>query len=210
MKLSKTFNFIVFLFLAGCASAPIQYSGFLDDYDALIPSEIVEGLLVDKHPTKKIGDYSQFYIAPVIVYMIDGAKGEEVEPQKLEELAQFFHDQAVKALEENYTVVDQPKDGALIIRAAITDVVANKPYLNVHWSTTLAGFGLGGASMEAEFVDAKTKERVMAVVDKRKGKRSHYTKGLTKWGHTEDTINIWVGLLIEQLNNQHNQVKVDM
>ena len=191
------------IFVIGCAAAPIRYSGFLNDYDSLVPSEVVEGLLVDKNANKDIGDYDIFYIEPVVIQFSDHAKGENVDPKKLEELADYFRDQAVNALKQKYTMVEEPVDGTLLIRAAITEVVANKPYFNIHWSTTLAGFGLGGASMEVEFIDSTTKERILAVVDARRGKRSHYTKGLTKWGHTEDVINMWIKLLMDQLTLLH-------
>lgn len=191
------------IFIISCAAAPIRYSGFLNDYDSMVPSKVVEGLLVEKSANKDIGDYDVFYIEPVVVHLSDQAKGERVDPKKLEELAEYFRNQAINALKQKYTVADEPVDGALLIRAAITDVVANKPYFNLHWSTTLAGFGLGGASMEVEFVDVTTKERILAVVDARRGKRSHYTKGLTKWGHTEDVINMWIKLLTDQLALLH-------
>ena len=192
----------VLLLSVGCASVETQYSGFLNDYSAMKPSEVVEGLLVQKHPTKNIGDYEKFFVEPVEVRLHEDAKGhDKVEPEKLEELSTYFYDQAVLALTEGYTVVDKEGEGVLVVRAAITDAFASKPYLNLHWSTTAIGKGLGGASMEAEFIDAVTREQILAVVDARLGKRLHYTKGLTKWGHTEDIINGWVKLLISTLGD---------
>ena len=35
---------------------------------------------------------------------------------------------------------------------AITDIVASKPLLNIHWSTKLTRMGFGGATIEAEFL----------------------------------------------------------
>lgn len=211
MKIRNVFHIIFIttlsLALSSCATIDSRYSGFLDDYSNMKPSEIVEGFMVDKHPTKNLGDYNEFYVDPVIVYFHEDAKGVSVEADKLKELTDAFHTKAVAALERNYTVLDEPKQCSLIIRAAITDVFPNKPYLNFHWSTTLAGFGLGGASMEAEFVDAITEERILAVVDSRLGKRSHYTKGWSKWGHPEDILDQWVQILIDNLNMLHGIVE---
>lgn len=209
MNFRKDFVFLFcIMLLSGCATVETKYSGFLDNYDGMHPSTVVEGLLVDKHPTKNIGQYESFYVEPVVAYLSEDANGNNVDPEKLKELTDYFYTLAVDALNEKYEVVDSPEEGALLIRTAITDVKANKPYLNLHWSTTLAGFGLGTASMEAEFIDISTKERVLAVVDARLGKRTHYTKGLTKWGHTKDIINQWVKLLIENLEMLNGQESV--
>ena len=65
-------------------------------------------------------------------------------------------------LSENFEIVDKPGRGVLLFRSAITDILPNKVYLNIHWSTTLIGGGIGGASLEAELVDSVTKERILS------------------------------------------------
>ncbi len=193
----------IILMCSGCATIETQYSGFLNDYSAMRPSEVVEGLLVEKHSTKDIGDYTKFLVEPIEVQLHQDAKGYNVDQEKLEELATYFYDQAVLALGEGYQVVEEEAPGVLVIRAAITDVFPNKPYLNMHWSTTAIGKGLGGAAMEAEFIDVVTRQRVLAIVDARLGKRTRYTKGLTKWGHPKDILNQWVKLLLSTLDDLH-------
>ena len=88
----------------------------------------------------------------------------------------------------------------MLFRTAITDILPNKVYLNLHWSTTLIGGGIGGASLEAELVDSLTGERMLAFVDARKGKKLNYTKGLTKWGHTKEVLGMWAKHMVKNLD----------
>ncbi|UCE61917.1 MAG: DUF3313 domain-containing protein, partial [Phycisphaerales bacterium] len=87
-----------------------------------------------------------------------------------------------------YSVVDAPGPGVLRIRAALTDIKKTKPAMNIHPATKLSGIGLGGASMEAEGLDAQTGERVLAVVDTRAGNRLSIGAGLDSLGHAKQMI----------------------
>ncbi len=196
---------MLFVFAGGCSSANkgMSYSGFLGDYSRIRPSNIIEDVYVDKSDTKTLGDYDKFIITPIVMFFHNDAKGIGVEPGKLKELTDIFYDKAVEALSEHYEIVDEPGEGVMLIRIAVTDVVANKVALNLHWSTTASGVGIGGAAIEAEFLDSVTQERVLAFIDSRKGKRYKYNKGLTKWGHTKDVFEQWATMFVERLDELH-------
>jgi len=181
--------------VSGCAPIKTNYSGFLRDYSKIEESETEKGLLIERNPRKSVDQYTKFLLVPTVVYFHESAKGAEVDPTTLKELTDFIDTELKTAMEENFEIVQVPGDGVCIIRIALTDVVANKIYLNLHWSTTASGAGVGGAAMEAEFADSLTNERVLALVDARKGKRLKYTKGLSKWGHTKDVLRQWVKLI---------------
>tara|TARA_B100000745_G_C20107827_1_gene379129 strand:+ start:257 stop:895 length:639 start_codon:yes stop_codon:yes gene_type:complete len=208
MKRNLVFVLAV-LFLAGCAKFEASESGFLNDYSNLRESTEVEGLLVEKYEHKHLGQYSKFIVEPIQIQFIPDAKGEKIDDETREELAEKLHDKVVAALEENYEVVDEPGPGVLRIEAALSDLVANKVYLNLHWSTTLSKQGIGGAAIEADFTDSLTNERVMAIVDSRQSKLTggnpvkSYTRGLSKWGHTENVFDEWVKLFIAKLDELH-------
>jgi len=196
---------IVSVVFIGCSSImePTP-SGFLGDYSTMQPSKIIKGMSIDRASSEKLGDYSKFIIDPVEIYLHKDAKAEDIDPKVLQEMADYFRNEVIAKLQEHYTVVEEAGVGVLRIRAAITDVLPNKVALNIHWSTTMAGLGLGGAAMEAEFVDSQTNERILAVIDSRKGRRTHYKKGLSKWGHTKDVIEEWVQMLTKRLDELHD------
>ena len=201
--------FAVAVFCIGCGAKNqgLSYSGFLGDYSNFRMSNVVEDLHVDKHPTKTLADYDKFLIAPIQVYFHSDAKGVGVDPTKLKELTDAFYEKAVEVLSDHYEVVEEPGEGVLLCRIAVTDVVSNKVALNLHWSTTATGVGIGGAALEADFVDSVTNERILAVIDSRKGKRYKDKKGLTKWGHTKGVFKEWAEMFVERLDELHGITK---
>ncbi|MHC5109395.1 MAG: DUF3313 family protein [Planctomycetota bacterium] len=46
--------------------------------------------------------------------------------------------------------------------------------------------------MEAEAIDSRTGERVIAMIDSRKGKKVSIGAGMTKMGHAKQVVKIWV------------------
>lgn len=203
IKLASKYATCLFMgiFLAGCATARTIETGFLNDYSNFKMSEKVDGLLVEKHATRKISDYSKFMVDPIEVRLTHESKGEKLSPEQIEKLVTEFHDEVVAALKKQYEVVNTPGEGVLRIRTALTDIYPNKIYLNLHWSTTLSKHGIGGAAIEAEFLDTATGERILGVVDARQGKPLKYTKGLSRWGHTKEVFDGWKNLLIKTLED---------
>lgn len=204
---SYCFSILVMgLLVSGCATkSSMAPAGFLGDYSRLKPSTVIEGLYVDKDMGIDMAQYDKFIVDPVIIYISSDANGSGIDPVKLKELSDFFRDEIIMALSENYSVVDNPGPNVLRIRTAITDVVPNKVAFNLHWSTTMAGYGLGGAAVEADFLDSQTNQRVMAVKDARTGKRYHYTKGLTKWGHTKNILTKWAKMFSDHMDRVHQK-----
>lgn len=194
----------VFVFsLTGCAVKEMKLteSGFLSGYSGLKEDEESGGMRVYKNPDVKIAErYSKILIAPVEFKLNPTLKEHEMKYEDRIKLSDYFYEKLFEGLIENYEIVYEPGDGVLLFRAAITDILPNKVYLNLHWSTTLIGAGIGGASLEAELVDSLSGERMIAFVDARKGRRLNYTKGLTKWGHSKEVLGIWANLMVQNLD----------
>lgn len=192
--------------LSGCAAKRVPPSGFLNDYSRFKESGIIKGLMVDKSSDRGLGAYSKFIIAPVMMVFAENTHGNKVDPAELNELANYIKNGLTKALSEQYEIVEEPSAETAIIRIALTDVVPNIAALNLHWSTKAAGMGIGGASLEAEFVDSVSGERILAVIDTRKGPRfdlKRYHKGLTKWGSTKIVFDEWIEMLTSRLDELH-------
>jgi hypothetical protein len=203
--MKKYIGYTCVLFLLGCATAKPIETGFLGDYEKFRPSDKIEGLLVEKHPTKTIGDYSKFIVDRIEIRLTEKSKGGKLNREQVQKMAEKLHDEIVTGLNEKYEVVTKPGEGVLEIRSALTDIYPNKIYLNLHWSTTMSKHGIGGAAIEAEFIDTVTKERILGVVDARQGKPLKYSKGLTRWGHTQEVFDGWRDLLLQTLNDLHAQ-----
>ncbi len=198
--MQSAFVFVAAVCVSGCAlkAAP---SGFLDDYSSLRESEDQNHLWVSAPAQADPYAYTEVLIEPVTVYFHPKAKGKEVESAKLEEFSLMLESRIAKTFAQQYVIASEPGKDVLRLKTVITDVVPSFPLLNIAPHHTLAtGVGLGGAAVEAEFVDSLTGEQILALRYVRKGFRRRYFKGWTKWGHAEDVLNDWADILYTQIN----------
>ena len=189
------------LLLTGCATKmEVTHTGFLANYDQLVPSKTIKGMHIYKNEAVNIKEtYSKIMIAPVEILLAPQAQ-EKFKDEEEQRLTAYFHESLEKKLSKQFELTDTAGPGVLLLRTAITDILPNKVYLNLHWSTTLIGAGIGGASIEAELIDTQSKERLLAFIDAKKGKKLKYTKGLSKWGHTKEVLDKWADILVENLS----------
>jgi len=177
--------------VAGCAPKG-DFSGFLGDYSKLERDVILDNSLAYTNPTKDLKQYTKFIIEPVVVHFAPNADGIAIDPADLKMLADYWRDETVKALSRNYTVVTEPGPGVLRVRAAITGIKKNVPLASVGSLTKAADIGLGGASMEAEALDAQTGERVAAIVDSRSGAALGITgRRQTSYDDAKEILRLW-------------------
>jgi len=207
----------VLLLFTGCAKKQMNLTktGFLNSYADLQEEKEYGGMQIYRNPSVNIKDrYSKILIAPVQFRLDPTLKQHALDNEEREFLADHFQKTLSEGLVRNFEIVSEPGPDVLLLRTAITDIMPNKVLLNIHWSTTLLGAGIGGASLEAEIVDSISGERILAFVDARKGKSAfqepkhliqNYAGGLTKWGHTKEVIEKWAGQMVlnlEQLRAQ--------
>ncbi|MCX5712003.1 MAG: DUF3313 domain-containing protein, partial [Candidatus Omnitrophica bacterium] len=169
MKRGLIFIFVAgLIFTAGCATVKNTRPGFLKDYNVFTESQGYSGMFVDNRNLAKINDYNKYLIDPVVTDFVNKNGRDQVPQDFIQDIANYFHVQVVKGLQDKYQIVDAPGAGVLRIRLAITDIDSSKPYFNSDFATKLTEAGAGGASMEAELVDSVTVERIAAVIDCRK------------------------------------------
>lgn len=205
-------NFCALALLGGCANKKLALTetGFLSGYSGLVADEELEGMRIYHNPDINVKRrYTKILLAPVQFKLNSDVKEHEMSFDDRLQIANYFHEQLIDRLVADYEIVHEPGEGVMLFRSAITDVKPNKVFLNVHWSTTLIGGGIGGASLEAELVDSVTNERIMAFVDAKKGKTAlqqpshlidNYADGLSKWGHTKQVLGYWAEVMVEDLN----------
>jgi hypothetical protein len=172
-------------------------SGFLKDYSKLEMSEHKEGAYVYTNPSKRLSLYKMVIIEPVKVIPHKESQLDEVHSKQAEEMAHRFEMQLKSMLEDSFPIVNAPGFGVLRIRTAITDIRANAPLNPV---SNVTGLGLGGASMEAEFIDSLTGEQVAAFVDSESGKGHRRSASLSRFGQAEDRLAAWAVLFRDRMD----------
>ncbi|MCZ6699369.1 MAG: DUF3313 domain-containing protein [Planctomycetota bacterium] len=177
---------------AGCAEMP--KSGFLSDYAGFeeAPEDAPIWEYVDPEHKRRerlhariwrdirnwraIRNYDRVMVDPVVVQLKSGSAGKYMNPQRVSEMAQYMHDTLVDALQDRYPIVDEPGEGVLRFRTAITDVFPEIVYITQdadkqpvkNWANSTPG----GAGMEGEAIDSVTGERILGLITSVRG--SHY------------------------------------
>lgn len=190
----------------GCTNSRSAFSGFLGDYSGLRANPDLDDALAYQSATRSLKDYDKFMIDPVIVHFAPNAKGTAIDPSKVKKLTDYAAEELRKSLSERYQVVSAPGPRVLRLRVALTDIKKTIPALNIHPATKLSGVGLGGASMEAEANDSQTGERVLAVVDTRKGNVFSVGAGLDALGHAKQVIDHWIKRFVSRVDKAHGWV----
>jgi hypothetical protein len=107
----------------------------------------------------------------------------------------------------------------LRIRPAITEITQSRPLLNTITALMPIGIGItfikkgitgthsfvGTASLEAEFLDSQTNERLAAFIDTKGAEKYKLVKGFYKWGHAKEAFKYWAGRLRKWLDKQHGK-----
>jgi hypothetical protein len=208
MRLTRSSLVLLALLLAGaCGSAP-KGSGFLGDedvYASLQPSDFDSDVLVWRSPTAEPGSYDAFLVDPVAVHLNEDGRERDLDPKETDALAAHFRQQLEEQLGKGYSVVEGPGPRVMRIRAALTDVDPNTVALNILPQTVIMGFGIGGATMEAEFLDAESGARLAAVMADASGTRYKYLNGLSEWGHAQEVLDYWAEMIRERMDVLHGK-----
>jgi len=201
--------------------------GFLSDYSQLKPQDEESGAFIYL-ASDRVGQYDTFLIDRIKIYLKEDAASKEIDPTELKEIADYFHETLVETLEPDYNVVNEPGEGVLRLRIAITDLVPNKPEASV---VTLvvpflwvgeAGSGaaegkagstpfVGEATVEAELMDSQTSEQLGAYIESRVAKKYNwvhgvddavgdYVKAYSTWAYTKQAIDGWAKDLRDRLD----------
>lgn len=216
----KTVLALTILFLLavtmGCATQKTARSGFLENYPAFQPGP--KGG-VDSVYLKKDVDFTSYdkvMMDHVVFYFSKNSKYKGIHADEMKELADTFHKAFAEALADVYPLVDKPGPGVLRIRTAITDLVPSKPGLSGVTTVVPIGLaidlvksgaggghtGVGQASLEVEFLDSMTNERIAAALDTRPGDK---LEGLTKWGAAKGAFEFWAKRLRICLDQIHGK-----
>jgi hypothetical protein len=183
----------------GCTAQKAETVGFLSDYSKLEAQSDVSARYLA--PDNRLGNYSKFIIDPVVVYLHTDSKAKLAE-KDLTEIKNYMHEALVKAIEDRYEVVSRSGLGTARVKVAITDLKKSGIAQNILPISKAVGTGLGGASLEAEVVDSKTKEQIAALVESQLGKRLSLD-GYSTWGDAKAIMDGWAKRFRARLDEAH-------
>ncbi len=193
---------ITFILPLGCQSTKsVTTSGFLGDYSQLETSETNKNIMEYEKPGVNWKQYKRLMVDPIVVDYHPSTKSRRVKPAELVKLTDFFHEKIVKAVDDAYPVTNTPAPDVLRIRVCITDIDPTNTSVNV--ATSVVAFvplDMGGAGMEAEFIDSVTKERLFAAMEQRKGVPVNVMEGMSKFSHAKGAFKYWAKELRKQLD----------
>ena len=184
--------------------AGFTFSGFLGDYSRFVPTEGGVALRYEKED-RPVAGYSKYIIDPILIYFHPEARGVAVDPTRLGQLTETFHDEIVDQLEasESIQVVTEPGPGVARIRLALTDLMPAKGGAGARIGVGVAGMlvvpggglvapavAVGQAHGEGEIVDSVTGERLSAFVDHTAGRR-FFNKGIKSWSDVHRGMRRW-------------------
>jgi hypothetical protein len=191
---------------SGCTAQRAQRTGFLSDYSRLKPYSDVSYRNIPSQEV--IRGYSKFIVDPVVAHFHTGSKaiGErtkgKITEQDITDLKNYMHDAIVKAISDRYGIAYRPGPGVARVRIALTDLKKANVLMNIHPGSKLLGSGLGGASLEAEWLDSESGEQIAALVESQLGDRLSLD-GLSEWGDAKEIMDSWAKRFRERLDEAH-------
>jgi hypothetical protein len=191
----------LFLF-AGTARAKQEYSGFLVDYSRLKPGPKGGVSKMYRKEGVDYKKYSKILMDHVVFYFKDDAEEKGIDPLEMAELSHTFHKEVKAALQGSYPLVEKPGLDVMRVRVAITDL--ELPKRSLKGLMTGKGSDVGEISMEFEFLDSATSERIVAGVDRRTGTRLESQR---RFSTAEDAFKFWAQRLRLRLDEAHGKAR---
>jgi hypothetical protein len=205
----------------GCATnrqqtkGTIEPSGFLGDYSQMTKGLPDRANLYYEKPDVNWAKYTKVWIKPIELWNSgdpDSPMG-KISPENQQTLIDLLNTSLNNALATNFTMVDSGGPDVLIIHGAITDAKKSKPVVGAVSAIYLplkvisigkqalmgTAIGVGSVTIEAEFLDGATNERLAAVVDSRSGTTALRSKVSGTWGDVEKSFDWWAARLNQRL-----------
>lgn len=193
-------------------------SGFLVDYSQMQEGTEGQANLVYFSPGADWSRYHKIWIQPIELWKSDDPRSpiNRVSPENRQKLLNLFHTSLYNTLSAHYTMVEQGGPDVLIVHAAITEFRRSTPvvgevsaiYLPLKLVSlgkqTLRGtaIGVGSVTVEAEFLDGETNERLAAILDARSGTSALRSKFTNTFGDIEKSFQWWAERLRTRIEEE--------
>ena len=218
-KHSLSFILCVVLSLHGCATSTgsLNFSGFLSNYTGLRPSPDESGAWSYWKPDVNFTGYTKIILDPLVIWPSQQSPYGGLESVTVWKLAIAFHDRMSQALAGGYVIVKEPGPGVLRLRAALTEVMLERPTLAspgpvlplandilIQASEKIYGMNAleGEAAIEAELLDSESRERLAAYVEKRMSSKILLTHDKDSLGPVLEIFDYWAKKLRQRLDEK--------
>lgn len=196
------------------------FSGFLGNYPPLDPVPETTNALRWIKPGLDITKYDSVILDQPDILIAADSPYKGVGPNQIQSLSDKFHEILATNLEEDYPLVNQPGPGVVRVRFALTDIFMKRKSVKP-WQLTPAGLGVYGlksalganillveATVEAEFLDAQTGERLAVAVFRqgaKKDKANGQKQEKTSWKKVEKAMEQFATAIRERLDDAHQK-----
>jgi hypothetical protein len=209
------------LSLHGCAknAAPLNFSGFLGNYTGLRPSPDESGAWSYRKPEANFKRYTKIILDPLVIWPSPNSAYGGIDALTAWKLALAFQERMSQALAGGYVIVKEPGPGVLRLRAALTEVILERPTLAspgpllplandilLQASEKISGMNAleGEAAIEAELLDAESQERLAAFVEKRMSSKILLTRDKDSLGPVLEIFDYWANKLRQRLDKERS------
>jgi len=197
----------------------LQYSGFLDNYDdfkILNPETNAEVWIKPPHQDLSLlKDYTAIIFSPIEIWMHSASDYQGIDPNELKLITDYFLEQLENNLSKKFEIVDKAGPNVMNLRIAITGVRKVKPHKEVYdfipvklvWDASNSVYrkatgkhlDVYEAQVEMEIRDAKSRERLVAAIDKH-GVEETTEEGEHTWEPLEEVIDYWARIISSRLS----------
>lgn len=194
--------------------AGAEYSGFFKSYANLKPIDGMDGAVgyAATDAQKNLHKYIACVIDPVEVYLASNADDAKLTDAARAAATEYFRAALVKAVSDEYPVVDQPGPLVLRLRAAVVGVdfggeVAAADKEADQGKGLTYSLNIGKVRVEMELLDSETGEQIAALVDSQNlGNGAEIgSVNLTrqeKWAAARDAFDGWAARVRDFLNTE--------
>ncbi len=199
------------------ALAEDQFSGFMDDYDQLQPTEDVwiDYIYTGPDFRQKVSDTTAFMVEQPEIFIAADSKYKGMKPDDMKMMADSLRAVFAEALVEEYQIAASPGPNTLVMRMAFSNVYLKKKGRSLLGYTPI-GFVVGGAKKalmddffdnillteavwEAEIFDSQTGERYGALIVSLGNKDSK--KEFTSWDELVQAMEVGGARVMCRLDN---------
>ncbi len=187
----------------GGQPAPVISGFFGQDASLLQPGTGNQAAMVYVNPNAQWSQYNKILLEPV-EFWDDASTTVSASDQQM--LGAYFYNQLKEGLSKDFTLVDQPGPGVLVLRVAIVNATAATPALrtvsviipqaralNAIQSLATGSYAfVGSAEAEMKVTDGSTNQFLAGAIDQRAGGMAMSQAVQWQWGDAKAAMDYWV------------------
>ena len=189
MKNTSVALLLLTVLAVACKSAPVEGSGFLDDYSGLKKSKVNKGAWAWYKPGIDLRKYSFLQIDPIVVRALPGSATDKLSADLKKRATDGFKEVLYETIDPYYTVVPNKGANVLRVRLALTDLTPDE------------GDGKqGSAALEGELIDSISGESLAKFVSQVSGSSKGY-RAEKQWRAVEGAFIEWAERLLDYMDS---------